>query len=137
MGRRVVWIYGLIAILCLTSCSAGPDQTAKHWIEAFAKNDGATLSKLTCSADQTALQGAATIYSALGMVASSFIGGNNAQLGVDELRYVVTRNDGRFAEVSVQGRLRVTLLLISRTQDVNFPMPMSYEQGSWRYCPTS
>src|SRR5713226_6473340 len=79
---------GLLAIV-LAGClfQPGPDAAAKDWMQALAAQDGLKLGELTCDAAQTQLQNTALIYSALGVLSGSFLGGAQPKIGVDELKY--------------------------------------------------
>jgi hypothetical protein len=125
-----------IALLFLTSCilRPAPDPAAKEWMRALTAQDGQKLADLTCDADQTALQQVGTFFSALGILSSSVISGAQIKIGIDDLTYNTTRNDGSSADIHVAGPLHASLLLVSNTQNVSFTMPMVYEHSRWRFC---
>ena len=135
----------LIAAAC-GSPAAAPDVVVLRWMQAFAAQDGQTVARLTCKANQTDTQNARLLSMAFGSAAPTFgvggggggggLGGGNTVYDVSNLQYATAFADGQSAQVKVTGFLRVSSGMISQTVAMNSTIPLIHEQDQWRVCDT-
>lgn len=133
-----------IALVCLAlavSCRAaqpGPDQAAKAWIDALIAGNGEQVERLTCKRQQAALKNEAAMITAGAIIgrllAREFLGGVLPKISAKELRYQTTREQGDTATVRIQGRMRVSILLLTETQEIDQTVKFVRENGRWTFC---
>jgi hypothetical protein len=153
MRSSAVLTVVLAALVACASvaCSApspGPDVTVLQWMQAFAGQDGTTIARLTCRANQADTQNSRLLSMALGVPvptfgaggggAGQFIGGGGgqAQYDVSDLRYETVSADDKNARVQVTGLLRLVSGLASQVLRMNTTVGLTREQELWRVCDT-
>jgi hypothetical protein len=142
-----------LLIASVASCApppTEPDVVVFQWVQAFAAQDGTTVARLTCKANQADNQNARLLTLALGVPppftgaggggGGQFIGGGGggqAQYDVSNLRFETTFADERNARVQVTGVVRLTSGMASQSLRTNSSVPLTREQDQWRVCDSS
>lgn len=121
-----------------------PDVIVLRWVQAFAAQDGVTLSQLTCRANQTDAQnnrllslvlGTPPSYGGAGGAGGQFFGGGGqAVYDIANLQYATQSADTQAARVQVKGFVRMSSGMNSQTLPVNSVVPLIREQAQWRLC---
>ena len=148
-GVFAAWL--LVAWSAAVACSPGsqppsPDLTVFQWMQAYAGQDGITVARLTCRANQAETQNTRLLSMALGAPVPAFggggggqfPGGGGGQIGYDvsDLRYATTFADDQTARVQVTGLLRLVSGAASQTLSMNTLVGLIREQELWRVCDT-
>jgi hypothetical protein len=139
--------FSLLAV-CASACSPpppAPDVTVLQWMQAFASQDGTTIARLTCRANQSDMQNTRLLSMALGVPVPTFGAGGGGQfLGgggggqttydVSDLRYETLAVDDKDARVQVTGLLRLVSGLAQQVVRMNSTVGLTREQELWRVC---
>jgi hypothetical protein len=151
MRKRAVvaGLFGALLVCAVTACSTpppGPDVTVLQWMQAFAGQDGTTIARLTCRANQADTQNSRLLSMALGVPVPTFGagggggqfigggGGGQATYDVNDLRYETTFADDKNARVQVTGLLKLVSGLASQVLRMNATVGLTREQELWRVC---
>jgi hypothetical protein len=106
-------------------------------MNAFAAQDGTTMSRLTCRAGQADVQNARLLTIALGVGAPNYgAGGGQPTYDVSDLQYATTFVDGLSAGVRVTGVLHVATGMVKQALSMNNVVGLIREDQQWRLCDT-
>jgi len=136
MKRASVFLTFLLFVSLLAACGPGdsPEQAAKEWIEAFVNLDGNKLAERTCAAQQENVQSGAMWVSAFAALGQMFTG-QRTKADISDLRFVtIGRSGSDIAQVRVTGVIRISVLAIAQTQQVDETWQMIREAGRWKWC---
>jgi hypothetical protein len=150
--RRFRFRAGVLSTIVLTALAgcgpapASPDVTVFRWVQAFAAQDGTSVARLTCRANQSDMQNARLLTMALGVAPPNFGGaggggqffggGGGGQLvyDVSQLRYETTFADSQTARVQMTGFLRLTSGMATQALAMNTTVDLVREEDQWRVC---
>ena len=135
MKRFSIALWTLMIASLLVGCgsSGTPEEAAREWLQAQLDLDGNALAATTCAAQQSSVQTAAVWTSALSILGKEFIGEQMKGDGSD-LHFEAFGEAGQSAQVRVTGDLRVAVLLVSQTLQVDERWLMVRERGEWKWC---
>jgi len=134
--KRFAFVLLTFALLgALTACGLGdsPKKAAQEWIQAFANLDGNKIAERTCAAQQANVQQAGMWASVFGLFGQQTIG-QQAKTDVSGLKFTTVSSSGNTANVRVTGQIRVAVMALSQTQDVDETWRMVQEGGKWKWC---
>ena len=152
MSKRAVVaaVCGVLTACVVTACSTpppAPDVTVLQWMQAFAGQDGTTIARLTCRANQADTQNSRLLSMALGVPVPTFGaggggggqfigggGGGQATYDVSDLRYETVFADDKNARVQVTGVLKLVSGRASQVLRMNTTVGLTREQDLWRVC---
>lgn len=135
MKRAYIVTLILAFISVLTGCGLGdsPEKAAQEWIEAFANLDGNKIADRTCAAQQANVQQAGLWSSVFNLFGQQTIG-QEAKTDVSGLKFTTATSSGSAARVRVTGQVRVAILALSQTQNIDETWQMVQENGKWKWC---
>jgi len=136
MKRSALVMLTLMLVSALTVCGAigdSPEKAAEEWAQAFANLDGNKVAERTCAAQQANVQQAGLWTSVFNLFGQQMIG-QEAKTDVSGLRFTTVSSSGNTADVRVTGQIRVAVMALSQTQDVDETWRMVREDGKWKWC---
>lgn len=135
MKRTTFMLLALAFASALTACGLGdsPEKAAQEWIQAFANLDGNKIAERTCVAQQANVQQAGMWTSVFNLFGQQTIG-QQAKTDVSGLKFTKVNSSGNTANVRVTGQIRVAVMALSQTQDVDETWLMVQEDGKWKWC---
>jgi hypothetical protein len=110
-----------------------PEKAAQEWVQAFANLDGNKIAERTCAAQQANVQQAGLLNSVVGLFGQQTIG-QQANTDVSGLKFTTVSRSSNIAAVRVTGQIRVAVLGLSQTQDINETWSIARENGKWKWC---
>ena len=124
-----------ILALALAACSAGsgPASVAEAWLEAFIAQDGNKTASLTCDAVQDDLMMGAGVLAVTQLLSGQIVGAS-ADIDLSDMRYDVLRESADEAIVRAHGTMRVSLLGIPGTDELDSTVRLVKEDGAWKVC---
>lgn len=119
----------------LTACGLGdsPEKAAEEWVQAFANLDGNKINERTCAAQRPNVQQAGMWSSVFSIFSQQTIG-QPSKTDISGLKFATVSNSGHSANVRVTGQIRVAVLALSQTQDIDETWGMVQEEGEWNWC---
>jgi len=129
----------LILLGATTACGAvgdSPENGAKEWLQALAKQDGLKLEDRTCSSQKQEQQREGMVFTTLMMFGESLTGVNlqDVKMELSDLEVTTIRTSGETAEVRVKGKLRAAIGLVVQSMEMDDTWLMTREEGKWKYC---
>ncbi len=126
---------GLEAVFAPT---AGPEASARQWLEGLLTGDATLAGRYTCSADINQLS-EVMFNQGLFTTAAELFGGFDVETGVDmtDLSFTVVAQNTDTATVRTDGRIRVSVNGSIQETEFSEDFPMLYEDGRWKVCPST
>lgn len=133
--KRASLLLTFALVSALTACGLGdsPEKAAQEWVQAFANLDGNKIAERTCAAQQANVQQAGLWNSVFNLFGQQTVG-QQAKTDVSGLKFTTVSSGGNTANVRVIGQVRVAILALSQTQDVDEIWRMVQEDGKWKWC---
>jgi len=134
--NRFAFVFLTLPLLsALTACGLGdsPEKAAQEWMQAFANLDGNKIAERTCAAQQANVQQAGMWASVFNIFGQQTIG-QQGKTDISGLKFTTVSSSGNTANVRVTGQIRVAILALSQTQDVDETWRMAQEDGKWKWC---
>jgi|SRR3989337_41687 len=110
-----------------------PVKAAKEWVQAIAILDGNRIAERTCNAQQANIQEAGLWGSVFALFGQQTIG-QQANTDVSELKFTRVSSNDDFAAVRVTGQIRVAVLGVSQSQNIDETWSFVRENGKWKWC---
>jgi len=123
----------LISVLAACGLGDSPEKGAQEWLQAFANLDGNKLAERTCAAQQANVQQAGLWASVFNIFGQQTIG-QQGKTDVSDLKFTTVNRSGNTARVRVTGQIRVSVLALSQTEEVDETWRMVLEDGKWKWC---
>ena len=133
--NRISLIILFLGLSVLTACGVGdsPEGAAKEWMTAFASLDGNKIAERTCAAQQANVQQAGMWTSVFNLFGQQTIG-QQSKTDISGLKFSTINSSGNTAKVRVMGQIRVAVLALSQTQNIDETWKMVQEDGKWKWC---
>lgn len=134
-SRKEILVFAAAFVLAATACSASPVGAAREWLNANLNYQGTKILERTCQSYQATMMEAGLLSSAFALLPQALIGVEIETEGdVSGLKFSVVAQDGNFAQVHVEGEMRIAAMAFAQAFPVNETWQMVKEDGRWKWC---